>query len=648
MSREDELKRIARAANRTGFRMRFDHALQRTLILLPPVLLYALGALIWVKIWQPSGGQITRVALVGAVPVVVWLAGTIHAWLQPRPAFAGAMRLDQHHGLHDRISSALEFIKLPKAERSPFMEAAIEDAVVTAKDLKPAGAAPIHLYLLELVIIVFLLLSLLLVWVLYVPRYVVIEDDTQHINPLVLSPDDVDLFRNIADQMKQENKDPEVLAAVNKFNQLVEDIADRRLDRQEVFRRLEELERDLMKGAEADKEGLDEGLKAIAQELKKSDLTKPIAKELEDKKLTDAEKAMRKLAERLRNKKNPPSKAELEKLRKAMQKASEANASRAKALDAARKSAEEEKKRLLKKKQDEGKLSQKDKSLLKKKQRELERLNREKDKTDRGRRQLSRLDRELAKAAQDLLKEMGASAKDLEEAAQDINRMAKQEMTDKEKEELRKRLQEMRELLRQQGKGDKKQLQRLLRFGQKARGGKPGKGGQGGSQPGGKGGKLRPGKGGSQPGDGPGGISLGKGQGGKSIPIPGEGSGAGQGAGKGQGAGQGAGQGMAEGGSGKGKGEGWGTGHDPNVKGDKSEIKGSTKDVTAVASDTGQGTASSQVISGAAQRGFVGRGYKQVYTDYKTVAEDVMNRDDIPPGYKFYVRRYFQLIRPRD
>jgi len=105
---------------------------------------------------------------------------------------------------------------------------------------------------------------------------------------------------------------------------------------------------------------------------------------------------------------------------------------------------------------------------------------------------------------------------------------------------------------------------------------------------------------------------------------------------------------MAEGGSGKGQGEGWGTGHDPNVKGDKSEIKGSTKDVTAVASDTGQGTASSQVISGAAQRGFVGRGYKQVYTDYQTVAEDVMNRDDIPPGYKFYVRRYFQLIRPRD
>ncbi|MGE3670774.1 MAG: hypothetical protein AB7K71_13995 [Polyangiaceae bacterium] len=646
MSREAELKRLAQAANRTGLRMRFDHALHRTLILFPLVLLYALAALIWIKIWKPGGAQIAQVMFAGAVPVAIWFFGTLHAWLTPRPKYAGAMRLDKHHGLHDRISSALEFMKVPQDQRSPFMEAAIEDAVLTAKDLQPGGAAPIHLYALELVIIVCLLMGLIGGSCLYVPKYVEIKEVAPQNNPLILSPDDVDLFRNIAEQMKQENKDPETLAAVNKFNQLVEDIAERRLDRQEVFRRLEELERDLMKGAEADKEGLDEGLKAMAQELKKSDLSKPVAKELEEKKLADAEKAMRKLAERLKDKKNPPNKAELEKLRKAMQKASEANASRSKALDAARKDAEEEKKRLLKKKKDEGKLAGKDKSLLKKKERELERLNREKDKADRAKRQLSRLDRELAKAAQDLLKEMGASAKDLEEAAQDINRMAKQEMSDKEKEELRKRLQEMRELLRQQGKGDKKQLQRLLRFGQKARGGKPGQEGEGGDQPGGQGGKMRPGKGGSQPGDGPGGISLGKGQGGKSIPIPGGGSG--EGSGQGEGAGQGAGQGMAEGGSGKGKGEGWGTGHDPNVKGDKSEIKGSTKDVTAVANDTGQGTASSQVISGAAQRGFVGRGYKQIYTDYQTVAEDVMNRDDIPPGYKFYVRRYFQLIRPRD
>ena len=50
----------------------------------------------------------------------------------------------------------------------------------------------------------------------------------------------------------------------------------------------------------------------------------------------------------------------------------------------------------------------------------------------------------------------------------------------------------------------------------------------------------------------------------------------------------------------------------------------------------------------AAERGFVGRRYKKVYTDYQTVAEESLAKDEIPPGYRFYVRRYFQLIRPRD
>jgi hypothetical protein len=30
------------------------------------------------------------------------------------------------------------------------------------------------------------------------------------------------------------------------------------------------------------------------------------------------------------------------------------------------------------------------------------------------------------------------------------------------------------------------------------------------------------------------------------------------------------------------------------------------------------------------------------------VAEEALNKDESPGGYRFYVRRYFQLIRPRD
>ncbi|HEY4105579.1 MAG TPA: hypothetical protein VGM44_16890, partial [Polyangiaceae bacterium] len=91
-----------------------------------------------------------------------------------------------------------------------------------------------------------------------------------------------------------------------------------------------------------------------------------------------------------------------------------------------------------------------------------------------------------------------------------------------------------------------------------------------------------------------------------------------------------------------------GAGHDPNIAGNATDLKGKTMDVTAAGVDSGQGAASSQVIYGAAERGFVGRGYKQVFTDYQTVAEQALSQDQIPSGYRFYVRRYFQLIRPRE
>jgi hypothetical protein len=91
-----------------------------------------------------------------------------------------------------------------------------------------------------------------------------------------------------------------------------------------------------------------------------------------------------------------------------------------------------------------------------------------------------------------------------------------------------------------------------------------------------------------------------------------------------------------------------GKGHDPNAAGDETKRVGQTQDVTAAGIDTGQGTASAEVISGAAERGFVGKGYRDVYVQYESVAEQALEHDQIPPGYRFYVRRYFQLIRPRE
>ena len=62
----------------------------------------------------------------------------------------------------------------------------------------------------------------------------------------------------------------------------------------------------------------------------------------------------------------------------------------------------------------------------------------------------------------------------------------------------------------------------------------------------------------------------------------------------------------------------------------------------------GQGPTRSEVILEAASRGFANRGYRKVAREYRKHAESVLSHDEIPGGYRFYVRRYFQLIRPRE
>jgi hypothetical protein len=122
----------------------------------------------------------------------------------------------------------------------------------------------------------------------------------------------------------------------------------------------------------------------------------------------------------------------------------------------------------------------------------------------------------------------------------------------------------------------------------------------------------------------------------------------GRGSGSGQGSGQGAGQ---NGGDGAGDSPGshnWGNGHDEHLQGGATASKGGTEDTQVEGHDTGQGASRSEVIQGAAERGFASRGYTKVYREYHTVAEEALGKDEIPGGYRFYVKRYFQLIRPRE
>jgi hypothetical protein len=72
-----------------------------------------------------------------------------------------------------------------------------------------------------------------------------------------------------------------------------------------------------------------------------------------------------------------------------------------------------------------------------------------------------------------------------------------------------------------------------------------------------------------------------------------------------------------------------------------------TVDARVPGRDTGDGSTRSEAIAAAAVLGFRGAGYHDAFVQYRTVAQEHIEQDRLPDGYKFYVRRYFTLIRPR-
>jgi hypothetical protein len=611
------------------------------------------------------------------------------AWVRKLPQRAGAIALDRHHDLKDRLSSALSFGDMPQGDRTPFMDAAIDDALGVVKDVQPRRAVPMKAPR-DLGVAAALGVAVAFV-ALFEVREHKLGMSQKTIDPVEVSQDDIDAFQKFLQEQEQKNQSDEAKDATREFNQLLKDLADKRIDRTDAFRRMQQLEDKLQTSNPQEKKALEDALQKMGEDLKKSDLTKPAGESLDNKNLKDAEKNFHELAKKMRDGK--VDKDQLDKMREALKQASE-NA--AKNKDELEKKRDELKKEtdLLKKKEaerDGGAMTDQEKDLLQKKERELERLDQQAQQAAQNQRSLDKLDSELQKAAEDLMHDLGASANDLDQGAEDLDRMAQQEMTDQEKEELKQKLQELRELLRQQGQGGHQQMVRLQRFQQHARGNTGGQGGQGGqnqgptgqgSEQGGDQGQQGQGQGQQgqgqgqqgqgQQGQGQGGQGQqgqgGQGQGGQGQGGQGQGQGGqGQG-GQGQsevwvvgpngekilmltrgGQGQG-GQGQGQGGQGGqgGHGPGWGTGHDSNIQGGATNPKVGTQDTQVSGQDTGQGQTRSQVILGAAERGFANRGYTKVYREYHTVAEEALNKDEIPGGYRFYVRRYFQLIRPRD
>lgn len=608
------LSALLRQVRATQLRLKALEALRRIFRFAPLVLIYLIGALAYIKLADAEVSSSSGLSWGLGALLGLGLLDLGRCLLAGPSQLQAAILLDRSHDLAGRVANAWCFAQSPSP--NPLEQLAVEDAVRHAVGIRPSKAAPLAIPS-ELGVCVALLavLSLLSRIEVRSERWVTTPAPVA-VTPFVLPSEDQAYLEERAAAMVANARDPEAAAAARRFEQLLDDMAEGRLERKQVLERMANLERELDGNDAPDREALDEGLDGLAQSLAKNKHTKPIADALRERRLPDAEKALRELAKRLEKKPNGLSRQDLERLRSALEAASRGNKERLSRIDAQRQAASSTRERLLKKKQ--GKQSPEEAKAtdqaLRDNERELKNLDRAKQKAERAAAQMSDLDRELAKAAEELMKEMGEAAKNLESGAKSLNRASNKQLSDEEKQALKKQLQELKELVRQAKAGSKDHQKQLEKFRKRA----AGRPSDDATNPGGDGSA-----GGGKPQ-----LKLGMGQGGN-IPMPAPG--AGQQAGRGEG--KGAGAGSEAGGS---------------LQGDATKPVGNTVDVAAAGIDSGQGDVSSEVVYGAATRGFAGADYRNIYTEYKTVAEEALTNDEIPPGYKFYVRRYFQLIRPRD
>jgi hypothetical protein len=616
-----------------------------------------------------------------------------------------AAQIDHSHALHDRLASALQFAAAParaEAGAGSQLGAALralaqQDAARAAQGVVPAIAAPwqrpAHLPLLAV-----LLIANLGVLVLRWPRPRpapppatatspgLAEAPRLYVEPELLAPEKEELQKLIAEAQQQ--GDTATAALLEQMQKLLEEVERGELTRQEAFARLSELEQRLMQGKDGTLEDLKQQLRRAGSELGEAKLSKELGQALLHEDLERAQKELKKLAEqalaRTESAQQSRDKQALaqafeqaarslsQKPDKNQDKSQDKNLKREDPRDPSQKKDEwkdqskseeltrklqelRDEERSLKKKLQENPRDEESARRLKKNQRELEHLEQEKRERDEARRELEQLEKDLEKAAEQLQQQLAKMTPEqrqaLEQLAKDMDRMAD----------------EIRKLQKQQkGRGQgmvalgsiKTVLRRIARSA-------PG-GGQGQGQ--GQGDGQQPGQGqGQGQGQGKSGAmkdfqnrASGKGQGqgnDQEVLVEGEGQkGDGQVMilGEGEGTvllpglgGKQAGNQPGQGAPGQPGGDGVGNQHDPNLLGSSTQLDGKRR-LTKVTGKEGAGPTRSETILGAAERGFASAPYRKVYKDYTGVAEQVMSKERVPPGYRFYVKRYFQMIKPRE
>lgn len=626
------------------------------------------AAVLLARVALPAGLWIAAIAifgvrLLGWPTLVVWICALpvpiVVAWasLRPRSLRKTARRVDEHYGLGDQLGSALEFrASPPKAEDPRTAELATyfaERAETLAKDLDPAPVVPLSVPAprwLDGVGLLAVAVAMLIPppkannaevggWAV-VPPAVAVASERAGIDMALAEP----LRQNLQGLTQDED---EVAAIAKRMLEILDALEEGTMDRAEALAELEKLEEALAEAEQKLELNLDEDpgmladtVRELADALQEHEITEKAGDAFEQKTPEEAENAMAEAAEAAQaggKETDEALRQAMEEVQRRLDKAAKEQSEQRKktddALDEAERRLRKEEKRKPKDKEDEERRLQKKKELEKR----VEQLRRQQKREEEAQRRLDQLRREAKDAAQKGRQGQSQRKRSMQKLSRSAADAARKARNAQRSKSARDGMQEAKSFIRRagkQGEGQNRRRQQFKRFSKAAKGkdGKDGKDGKGGKQ--GKSTLLVEG----QTGDGePTMMMEGDGQG--------QGQGEGQGAGQGEGQGEGQGQGQGEG-QGQGLGDGMGEGSQDPL-GEDSALA-TNKTTVRVKAKEGKGVSRAEVIRDSSQQGFATEAYRDVYTDYRGFAQSAIDNEALPAARRRAVRRYYQLIQPRE
>ncbi len=613
--------------------------------------LSAMAALIAVVLFKTTWIDEHTLVMTVGISLIAPLTLAFAGWLRPLDRIALAQRLDRSHNLHDRLSTALALGA--NAEPTAFEAAQISEAAAHVGRVDPAIASPITRPT-DLVPLLALAGCVGLLIMLRAPSH---DHDLPVPPPIeheqVLDSATIALERDRLEAIRRElqgTDDPEAVALLAEIEELLNQVEGQEISEREFLDRLDKLEEKLdageMKPEETERvaQALKEAAEALEKELKEELKQEPAARELVDamkkKDLAAASKAMEKIAEMLANKDLDDK--QLARLAKVMEKL----AKNINFEDPALQKFMEKNKDLidkLSKKFD--KLSDKDKQRLDRAKEELAKQEQQKKENEEreSTRKLKELRRLSAKANEEAEKVLKGGNKKTEKKATEDERHKFKNEAGRNAKDASKEMEEGGEKQKKDAARDmaRKQIQEMREAMQRNNAGRD-KSGEKNDQ---KGGQMK--------------EFLERAKGQDKTDMKGaveQQKRAGEDAGKGTSEAER----EAQGGEGQAKKDSGGTDQEAKEEsdfagrgkgsrelGEETKLDGKRVD-QKVDATAGKGPSRSEIIKSASEEGFATTEYKDVYVDYSSVVEEVMEKENIPAGYRYYIKRYFQLIKPQE